>query len=68
MLNKARELSAAQCAQIKILRQQNYSIRKIAVAVNVSKSAVAYTLKRIAEKQTKSTKASRTTTCNFATN
>lgn len=45
-----RELSLAQCAQIRILSKQKYSIRRISDIMKVSKSTVGYTLKRIAEK------------------
>jgi len=48
---KTRELSTAQRAQIKILSEQKYSIRRISDVLKISKSTVGYTLKRIAEKK-----------------
>ena len=48
---KTRELSTAQRAQIKILSEQKYSIRRISDVMKISKSTVGYTLKRIAEKK-----------------
>jgi len=47
---KTRECSLVQRSQIKILREQKYSIRRISDVMNISKSTVGYTLKRIAEK------------------
>ena len=49
---KTRELSVAQRAQIKILSEQKYSIRRICDVMKIPKSTVGYTLQRIAEKGT----------------
>jgi hypothetical protein len=49
---KTRELSVAQRAQIKILSEQKYSIRRISDVMKIPKSTVGYTLQRIAEKET----------------
>ena len=48
---KTRELSLAQRAQIKILDQQKLSTRKISSIMNIPHTTVAYTLRRISEKQ-----------------
>lgn len=50
-MSKSCELSLAQRAQIKILSEQKYSIRRISDVMKIPKSTIGYTLKRIAEKK-----------------
>lgn len=51
-MSKKSELSLAQRAQIKILSQKKISTRKISNIMNISQTAVVYSLRRLREKQT----------------